>query len=340
MIHHLVLLFLALLGLEAVTVSGSDVLPPLPPSVDQLFQDINFNGIVRIRNGPHSLIGGKDYGYTDIVSQRPINGTTARFPIGSNTKLHVALALYQLQERGLVNLSHNVADYLDAHDFQQFGLPNMSTYCPTVVETPNQCQNITFVQLLGMSAGISGGNFYNFFLPYPGSIGLAVGQYLAAPLLFIPGTSFYYSNPSFMLAAYFVEKFSKMSLKKYIRMHIWNLVRQHGGGDGKEGGMTHTDYDPYKEEFLIDEHRVGEYYHYKLTNASGKTLGWGKCSVELDPGQINGAGGFTSTVDDEAALYYSLFNFTVGAMGKPFLMHAESLLEMVRPRTAIKGCGS
>jgi hypothetical protein len=42
-----------------------------------------------------------------------------------------------------------------------------------------------------------------------------------------------------------------------------------------------------------------------------------------------------STTDDEARLYYTLFNVT--AMGKPLLQQPESLRELVKPRTPLPG---
>eukprot|EP00759_Apiculatamorpha_spiralis_P026388 PhF_6_TR29354/c0_g2_i1/m.43173 len=43
-----------------------------------------------------------------------------RFSIASNSKLFTSVAIYQLQEAGLLNVSDNVAKYLTAADFAAF----------------------------------------------------------------------------------------------------------------------------------------------------------------------------------------------------------------------------
>lgn len=309
---------LAWFVLPALLLAASLAEGSLPPTVAKLYTDTFFNGLVRVRNGSAAaVIAAQDFG---ILSDYH-HTDSLRFPVGSNTKLHVALALYQLQESGLVNLTHSIADYLDANDFVAFGWSPNSTYCPKVVNssTPS-CQVITFEQLLGMSSGIPGGPFDNFFVPYAGSIGATVGPYLQAELYFVPGTDFFYSNPSFMLAAYFVEKLSGMELGDYVRKNIWRLA-----------SMNDTRYDPYNQQLAEDDRQVAEKFHY-IDASTNDSIAWGKCSYELDPGVVNGAGGFKSTVKDEANLYFRLFDFN--AMGRPFLKHPSSLLAMVTPRTA------
>jgi CubicO group peptidase (beta-lactamase class C family) len=73
----------------------------------------------------------------------------SRFRVGSNTKLFTAVSIYQLHERGLLNVSHNVAQYLDAADFQAFGF-NQTTWCPSLYGGNGSCEIITFVQLMSM----------------------------------------------------------------------------------------------------------------------------------------------------------------------------------------------
>lgn len=77
----------------------------------------------------------------------------AQFPIGSNTKLYCAVAAYQLQERGLLNVSAPISKYLNATDFAAFGHPEISFYCPTLMNS-SVCQQITLQHLFAMSAGI------------------------------------------------------------------------------------------------------------------------------------------------------------------------------------------
>ena len=82
------------------------------------------------------------------------NTMNSRFPIGSNTKLFTSVAIYQLQERGLLNVNDSVTNYLDTKDFEAMGL-NITKWCPVIYgDNTNTCQNITFIQLMSMSSGL------------------------------------------------------------------------------------------------------------------------------------------------------------------------------------------
>lgn len=279
----------------------------------------SFNGIARVTNG-REVLYKKEYGFLNVPYQDPMP-SDAVFPIASNTKLYVALALYQLQEAGKVDLNRSVAEYLDASDFERFGMPGRTTYCPKVKGGKGECQVVRFVELLAMSSGIP--NFgESQFLPYPGSIAGAVRFFLEKELLFVPGTEYNYSNSGFMFAAYFVEKLSNSSLREYLERHVFSVI-----------GQKWTEYDPYDYKLGTAgprKKRVSEYYQYRDPK-SDEILATGACSSEFDVGSANGAGGVLSTAADQQLLYYSLFNFT--AMGKPLLQDPRSLIDLVRPRT-------
>jgi len=85
-------------------------------------------------------------------------GPDTQFKMGSNSKLFCAVAIYQLQEKGLLNVSDNIRDYLDHDDFVYFGFPNITTYCPKLYNETDlpKCQNITWVQMMSMTSGIIG----------------------------------------------------------------------------------------------------------------------------------------------------------------------------------------
>ena len=137
----------------------------------------------------------------------------ARFPIGSNTKLFTSVATYQLQEKGLLNVSDDITNYLDESDFKKMNL-NITKWCPIIYgDKTNTCQSITFIQLLSMSSGLlpvyACSQMYNKtnplykycwdyctfqFLPYQGSIAYYTSFVIRAPMIFVPGTQFSYNN--------------------------------------------------------------------------------------------------------------------------------------------------
>jgi len=164
------------------------------------------------------------------------------------------------------------------------------------------------------------------FLPYPGSLGLVFGRYFYAQLLCTPGEKYYYSNPAFMLAAYFIEKFSGISLERYVTDHIVKPVRPSGAA---------TYFDKFNGKFLFDPSRVGEYYKYIDLENRRKVLQFGVCSSEFDLGSASGAGGIVSSQADIADLYFTLFNFSAGFTGAPLFRQRQTLFNLVRPRTLV-----
>ena len=184
-------------------------------------------------------------------------------------------------------------------------------------------QVVRFVDLLAMSSGIPNFPFRKMFQPYLGSIGLTVKLFIGKELLFVPGKEYYYSNSAFVLAGYFVEKLSGKPLREYFQKHIISVV-----------GQTSTEYDPYDYQLSMAgdrRKRVYEYYQYRDPQTH-EIYATGECRDEFDLGTVNGAGGVLSTAADEQLFYYTLFNFSKDAMGKPLLQDPRSLIDLVRPR--------
>ncbi|CAK9020355.1 unnamed protein product [Durusdinium trenchii] len=281
----------------------------------------DFNGVARVTNAAHEVLFQKEYGFLNIPYKDPMPAD-AIFPVASNTKLYVAVALYQLQEAGKVDLNASIADYLNAKDLKNFGMHGTRKYCPKVAGS-SECQVVRFVDLLAMSSGIPNPPFRDYFLPYAGSIGLTVKLFINQDLLFIPGTEYDYSNSAFILAGYFVEKLSGKSLREYLQKHIISVLEQ-----------SSTEYDPYDYQLSMAgdrRKRVYEYYQYRDPKTH-EIYATGECRDEFDLGTANGAGGVLSTVADEQLFYYTLFNFSKDAMGKPLLQDPRSLIDLVRPR--------
>jgi len=176
----------------------------------------------------------KTFGYSDIPNQIPMS-SSAHFPIASNSKLYTSVAIYQLAERGLLSLDHDIADLLNTSDFVKFGWKKKKDkLCPQLERINKKqgdegavCEKITLRNLLSMSSGIDpvegncdcaeSTNPQCDLTPYiisRGSIGATVGTFLQKPLSFRPGTHFQYSNPNFVLATYFVEKVQRKDLSR------------------------------------------------------------------------------------------------------------------------------
>ena len=294
--------------------------------------ELELDGIVRVSqdNGKELLRQATGYQNYDFKIKMP---DAARFMIGSNSKLFTTVAIYQLAERGLINLSANVATMLDAADFAKFGLPNQTAFCPRLPPS-EACEAITLHQLLSMSSGLypalncdAKSAFADecnpdVFIVNPGSIALVVGTFINNPLVFAPGSAYMYSNPNFVLAAFFVQKFSGLTFGAYIHKYILAPI-----------GLADTYFDFFDGQLGgADPLRVYEYFRF-FDNTSFTQFAYGPLRRELDTGSVSGTGGLISTPNDLAKFWRTLFNRTTG--GSPLLSSRQSQQSILSPWTFI-----
>lgn len=255
----------------------------------------------------------------------------SQFFVGSNSKLFTTISIYQLHEAGKLNVSALVADYLSAEDFAAFGHPDIENWCPKLLEG-GDCQPVTLQNLMSMSSGIIdvlncdypiGSPYRDYCVPVleysvnRGSVASSVGLFISAPLSFVPGTSYSYSNANFQLLTYLVEKYSGLSFREYLRRNIFDVI-----------GLQSTFYDPWNGQFQMHPNLAVGYYNYR-DPSTNTTYATGRCSVELVPGAVSGTGGVVSNVPDMVKWYRALFIDRGGV-----LVSDESLASIVYPWTA------
>lgn len=278
-----------------------------------------FWGVARVSHNGHKKFE-RAQGWASAEFAREMD-VDAVFPVGSNSKLFVAVALYQLQEAGRVELTDPVNAHLHADDFARFGFPEQTEWCPRV-GGHGPCQNVTFVQLMSMASGIGDelncdnvhGRFCrrspNDLAIYRGSIAAHVGDFINDPLVFAPGTNYSYANPNFVLLAYLVEKLSGQPFETYLHERIFTPV-----------GLNDTFYDPYDGQLSVHKGWVEEYvkyyYHEDLNatdattakaNSTIKLASTGTCRPYMNSGASSGAGGIHSTAKDMQHWYVDLFH--------------------------------
>jgi CubicO group peptidase (beta-lactamase class C family) len=304
----------------------------------------DLDGVLQVRlNG--TVVYELAAGTADEEFSAPM-ATDSIFPIGSNSKLFTAVALYQLQERGLVNVSDPVNQYLNQDDFANFGFPNQTTWCPRVQGAPadSPCENITFVQLMHMGSGIADSlNCDNVvdaahcyktaenLAYYKGSLAAFVGLFINDALVFKPDTNYSYSNPNYNLLSYMVEKISGKRFEDYLQKMIVEKI-----------GLPDTYYDPYSGGLGIRPRYVQQYTHYYAhasSNKYGELLATGTCSPYINSGATSGSGGFRSSVPDMQRWYLDLFGNR--GMTSKVLTPASirMILERVNPVYPVYGQG-
>ncbi|CAL8462904.1 g2438 [Coccomyxa elongata] len=175
----------------------------------------------------------------------------------SGWRFFTAVAIYQLQEKGLLNVTDPVNSYIEPGDF---GLPLI--WCPMIHDKEQLgCQEPTIKQLLQMSSGILPTDDLqgtDWDLKWGDAMGrtgpwldgnashldlIKFQEVLGQPLLFAPGTKYCYVNTNYHIAGYIVEKLTNMSFGSYLEENILkpanlsNTFYWTGMPGGQPGGL-------------------------------------------------------------------------------------------------------
>jgi CubicO group peptidase (beta-lactamase class C family) len=152
----------------------------------------------------------KSFGKADI-SKSIDNTLETKFSIGSLTKSFTAIAVMQLEEKGLLNLHEPI-----------------KTYIP---ELNSAVGKLTLHQLMKNTSGLPVHLNRITNLEYRDITSKELIELYndKATLSFEPGTKYNYSNLNYQLASLVVEKVSGLSYKSYLKQYIFDPV-----------GMTHS----------------------------------------------------------------------------------------------------
>ncbi|KAL3658886.1 hypothetical protein V7S43_016029 [Phytophthora oleae] len=292
----------------------------------------NFSGVVRLsHNGQKKL--QQAMGMANVPFKQPMEEHSV-FPMGAHVQLLTAVAMYQLQEKGVVQLHKPVDEYWTVKDWREFGAQkNQTTWCPRVAGK-GECEQVTFQHLLYMGSGIQKAR------ETVGSLGLQVGEFIDAPLTFKPGTSYEYVEENYVLLAYMVEKLSGLSFGEYLKKHIFQAL-----------GLKLTTFDPYAGAVKVRHGLVDQYvqfYAHRQPNVSESEASDSSTGTEVVPEKHlhhvstgscaiyqtleNSLHGLQSTGKDMHKIYTDLFHAR-GRHSK--LLTLESIAQIVRTRNPV-----
>lgn len=224
-----------------------------------------FSGVVRIaRNG--NVILEKGYGLADRAANIPFTKSTV-VQIGSNTKDFTAVAILQLQNRGLLSVDDKLSRFF----------PN----------APDDKKDITIWQLMKHEAGFPlgfGGDFE------PVSKAQLIDNAMKFKLLFPPGSKKSYSNPGYALLAAIIEQVSAKSYDEYLRDNILAPL-----------GLTHTGFllPKFPDRDLA--------HGYRANGEDAGTMLAKPHATDGPYWNLRGNGGMLSTVSDMHDFYQALF---------------------------------
>ena len=220
-----------------------------------------FSGSVTVTQG---LIGGMTRGYAFANLEHQVTNTgTTKFRIGSVTKQFTAVAILQLQEKGLLDVQAPV-----------------STYLP---DYPNG-DRITIHHLLTHTAGIPEYLDPKAFpdiaewMRQSSSLAQLIDRFKDLPLEFEPGEKFKYSNSGYVLLTQIIETVAEQPYTEYLQANIFDPL-----------GMKDTGYEV--PQAVISNLAQGYLFIGKETYLQASPF---------DMSIPQGAGGLYSTTEDLA----------------------------------------
>ena len=192
--------------------------------LDSLFMDLFqkgvFNGNVLVSEKGHVIYKGS-FGYKNLLTKEPLDIDTP-FQLASVSKQFTAVAIMQLQEKGLLKYTDPIFKHVPNFPFDSSitifsllthssGIPNYIYCLDKVYDKTKPLINKTVVDLMGIHK--------------PG-------------INYLPNARFNYNNSNYMYLAYIVEKLSGMNFRTYAQKYLFEPT-----------GMKNTFiYDPTKPD--------------------------------------------------------------------------------------------
>lgn len=176
------------------------------------YEENNYlNGSLLITSN-EKIILNKGFGMANWEHTVP-NKCTTKFRIGSLTKGFTALAIFQLHEKGFLNISDCIGKYF--------------------ADYPDG-EKITIYHCLTNTSGVPNyTSFTDFWLTsmrLPSTLKQLIDSFKNLQLNFEPGSKFEYSNSGYALLTAIIEKVSGMSYADYIREKICNPLGMYNTG--------------------------------------------------------------------------------------------------------------
>lgn len=202
-------------------INNKELSKKIEKAVDTYAEDNKFNGNIFVAKGGEILIN-KSYGYADFDNKVKVNSET-RFLIGSLTKQFTAVAIMQLNEKGLLNVDDKLEKYAP-------GFPSSD--------------KITIHHLLTHTSGLPREIQVDYSLIRPGEATEAIKTIpsmseilekkgtVEFPKLAEPGKYFNYSNAGYIMLGYIIEKVSGVSYDEYLQKNIFSPLGMKNSGFG------------------------------------------------------------------------------------------------------------
>ncbi|MCX8129155.1 MAG: serine hydrolase [Clostridia bacterium] len=204
----------------------------------------NFQGSVLIAKEGNILIN-RGYGAADFL-QSTKNTSQTRFAIGSVTKQFTAMAIMQLQEKGLLSVEDKLSEYYpDFKRGDEITIHNLLTHSsgiPNYTDMPEYIRQITKIY--------KAEDIISFLKD--------------KPLDFDPGKEYKYSNSGYLLLGGIIESASKLSFDEYLKNNIFDPLGMKDSGvcydSGKKGSQV-SGHIGYLDIYNVDDEMATKVAH-------------------------------------------------------------------------------
>ncbi|MEW6320038.1 MAG: serine hydrolase domain-containing protein [Acidobacteriota bacterium] len=298
------LLFAVAAALGGATARSQAPAPidPMPASLEEfetaaarIVEESGVPGAGLALVGADGILWEGGVGVADLERRIPVTADT-RFMAGSISKSFVGLALVQLAEEGLIDLTQPVGEVL----------PEVAIDNPWDASDP-----VEVIHLLQHTAGFDDMRFRDTYIT-DGSPDLPLLEVLARSpdsrrVRWRPGTRMSYSNHGYAVAGAVIEKISGQTFEDFIEERILVPVGMHRSGFRRSGE---------------DEADMARGYR------AGSTTALPLPRVHLRP-----AGGFHTTAHDLGRFIWMLLQW--GEIGPSFVVDPEYQSNMEHPRTSL-----
>ncbi len=204
-----------LLVILAVVAAAQDMAAQADAYVNHYVKNSQFSGAVLVAKGGKVVLS-KGYGMANYELD-VANVAQTKFRLGSITKQFTAMAIMQLQEKGLLNVDDPITKYFPDYKI---------------------AEKITIHHLLSHTSGVH--NFtndpeYMQTMMMASPVEKTIARFKDKPLDFAPGEKWNYSNSGYVLLGAIIEKVSGKSYETYLKENIFqplNMINT---------GYDHTD---------------------------------------------------------------------------------------------------
>lgn len=211
-------------------------------------QTVNFQGNVLVAY-KNSLIYNKSFGYSNPRKRTPLTEDHV-FQLASITKQFTAMGIMILKERGLLNYSDSVHQYIDHFPYR----------------------DITIQHLLNHTSGLAN---YMWLLehywnkdrpPYNDDVMDLLARH-RLHLYFRPGTRFAYSNTGYVVLASVIEKVTGMRYDEFMEENIFSPLNM------EDTYVYSTAYGKNDNNHLNGYRQWGRYFRYVPHTVNDGTVG-------------------------------------------------------------------